>query len=124
MQVQDRVNPKTVDAAIAASQRYLLTQQKDQGYWWAELESNVSITSEVVLLHKIWGSDRSRPLAKVETYLRSQQRDHGGWELYFGDGGEISVSVEAYMALKLLGVSTTDPAMVRARAFILEHGGH
>lgn len=117
------MNSKTLEAAIAASQSYLLTQQDEKGYWWAELESNVSITSEVVLLHKIWGTDRSRPLAKVETYLRSQQRDHGGWELYFGDGGEISVSVEAYMALKLLGVSATDPAMVRAREFILEHGG-
>lgn len=117
------MNPKTLEAAITASQSYLLTQQDEKGYWWAELESNVSITSEVVLLHKIWGTDRSRPLAKVETYLRSQQRDHGGWELYFGDGGEISVSVEAYMALKLLGVSATDPAMVRAREFILEHGG-
>lgn len=117
------MNSKTLEAAIAASQSYLLTQQDEKGYWWAELESNVSITSEVVLLHKIWGTDRSRPLEKVETYLRSQQRDHGGWELYFGDGGEISVSVEAYMALKLLGVSATDPAMVRAREFILEHGG-
>ncbi|MGR3274350.1 squalene--hopene cyclase [Acaryochloris marina NIES-2412] len=123
MPVRDRVNSKTLEAAIAASQSYLLTQQDEKGYWWAELESNVSITSEVVLLHKIWGTDRSRPLEKVETYLRSQQRDHGGWELYFGDGGEISVSVEAYMALKLLGVSATDPAMVRAREFILEHGG-
>ncbi len=123
MPVRDRVNPKTLEAAIAASQSYLLTQQDEKGYWWAELESNVSITSEVVLLHKIWGTDRSRPLDKVETYLRSQQRDHGGWELYFGDGGEISVSVEAYMALKLLGVAATDPAMVRAREFILEHGG-
>lgn len=123
MAVRDRVNPKTLEAAIAASQSYLLTQQDEKGYWWAELESNVSITSEVVLLHKIWGTDRSRPLEKVETYLRSQQRDHGGWELYFDDGGEISVSVEAYMALKLLGVPMEDPAMVRARQFILEHGG-
>ncbi|ABW29816.1 squalene--hopene cyclase [Acaryochloris marina] len=123
MAVRDRVNPKTLEAAIAASQSYLLTQQDETGYWWAELESNVSITSEVVLLHKIWGTDRSRPLEKVETYLRSQQRDHGGWELYFDDGGEISVSVEAYMALKLLGVPMEDPAMVRARQFILEHGG-
>ena len=123
MQVRDRDNAKTLEAAIAASQSYLLTQQNEKGYWWAELESNVSITSEVVLLHKIWGTDRNRPLEKVEHYLRSQQRDHGGWELYFGDGGEISVSVEAYMALKLLGVPATDPAMARAREFILEQGG-
>lgn len=123
MQTQDRATASRVKSAIAASQAFLLSTQNPAGYWWAELESNVTITAEVVLLHKIWGTDRTRPLHKVETYLRQQQREHGGWELFYGDGGELSTSVEAYMALKLLGVSETDPAMVRARTFILKRGG-
>ncbi|GET35821.1 squalene--hopene cyclase [Microseira wollei] len=124
MQTQDRTTTETkVKRAIAASQNYLLSIQNPEGYWWAELESNVSITAEVVLLHKIWGTDKTRSLHKVETYLRREQREHGGWELYYGDGGEISASVEAYMALKLLGVSEHDPAMVKARKFILDRGG-
>jgi squalene-hopene/tetraprenyl-beta-curcumene cyclase len=112
-----------LEDVIAKSQNYLLSIQYPEGYWWAELESNVTITSEVVLLHKIWGTDRTRPLQKVETYLRSQQRDHGGWELFYGDGGELSTSVEAYMALRLLGVPATDPALQKARQFILKRGG-
>jgi len=112
-----------VAAAIAASQRYLLSQQYPEGYWWAELESNATITAEVVLLHKIWGTGSTRPLAKAETYLRSQQREHGGWELFYGDGGDLSTSVEAYMALRLLGVSPGDAALVKAREFILARGG-
>jgi squalene-hopene/tetraprenyl-beta-curcumene cyclase len=124
MQTQDRTTTETkVKRAIAASQNYLLSIQNPEGYWWAELESNVSITAEVVLLHKIWGTDKTRSLHKVETYLRREQREHGGWELYYGDGGELSTSVEAYMALKLLGVSENDPAMVKARKFILDRGG-
>jgi squalene-hopene/tetraprenyl-beta-curcumene cyclase len=123
MQTQDRVTTSQVEAAIAASQNYLLSLQYPEGYWWAELESNVTITSEVVLLHKIWGTDLERPLHKVEAYLRQEQREHGGWELFYGDGGELSTSVEAYMALKLLGVPETDPAMMRARDFILKRGG-
>ncbi|RCJ24747.1 squalene-hopene cyclase [Nostoc minutum NIES-26] len=123
MQTQDRVRVKKVTAAIAASQQYLLSMQYPAGYWWAELESNVTITAEVVLLHKIWGTDQTRPLHKIEAYLRQQQRQHGGWELFYGDGGELSTSVEAYMALKLLGVPATDPAMMRARSFILQRGG-
>jgi squalene-hopene/tetraprenyl-beta-curcumene cyclase len=122
MQIEDKITTG-VDKAIASSQNYLFSIQYPDGYWWAELESNVSITAEVVLLHKIWGTDKTRPLHKVETYLRQQQREHGGWELYYGDGGEISASVEAYMALKLLGVKENDPAMVKARQFILAHGG-
>ena len=123
MQTQDRVKVNQVADAIAASQEYLLSIQNPAGYWWAELESNVTITAEVVLLHKIWGTDQTRPLHKVEAYLRQEQRQHGGWELYYGDGGELSTSVEAYMALRLLGVPATDPAMIRAQAFILQRGG-
>ncbi|MBN3871246.1 squalene--hopene cyclase [Nostoc sp. JL33] len=123
MQTQDRVKVNQVATAIAASQEYLLSIQNPAGYWWAELESNVTITAEVVLLHKIWGTDQTRPLDKVEAYLRQEQRQHGGWELYYGDGGELSTSVEAYMALRLLGVPASDPAMIRAKAFILQRGG-
>ena len=122
-QAAEAIAQRAAAEAIAKSQNYLLSIQNRAGYWWAELESNVSITSEVVLLHKIWGTDRERPLHKVEAYLRSQQREHGGWELFYGDGGELSTTVEAYMALKLLGVPETDPAMLRAKTFILERGG-
>ena len=123
MPPQNQTAQLTVAEAIARSQQYLFSIQYPDGYWWAELESNVTITAEVVLLHKIWGTERTIPLAKVEHYLRSQQRKHGGWELYYGDGGELSVSVEAYMALRLLGVSSEDPALIRARDFILQRGG-
>lgn len=125
MQVQEplKIAEDRLDEAIAASQNHLLGRQFPEGYWWADLESNVTITAEVVLLHKIWGTDASYPLHKTETYLRQHQRDHGGWELYVEDGGNLSVSVEAYMALRLLGVPVSDPALVKAKFFILSRGG-
>lgn len=123
MQIQDRIVHSGVTEAIANSQSYLLDQQYPDGYWWAELESNVTITAEIILLHKIWGTDKQRPLHKAEAYLRSQQGKHGGWELFYGDGGHLSCSVEAYMALRLLGVPASDSALVRARDFILRRGG-
>jgi squalene-hopene/tetraprenyl-beta-curcumene cyclase len=121
--VSAELDPTRLDRAIARSQDYLLSLQNPDGYWWADLESNATITAEVVLLHKIWGTDATRPLAKAEKYLRSQQREHGGWELFYGDGGELSTSVEAYMALRLLGVPASDPALQRAKSFILSKGG-
>ncbi|MFM7448210.1 MAG: squalene--hopene cyclase [Leptolyngbyaceae cyanobacterium] len=133
MQTQDRgiethfgaLKPQVdrLDQVIRRSQNYLLAQQDEEGYWWSELESNVTITAEVVLLHHIWGTGQTRPLQKAEAYLRAQQREHGGWELFYGDGGEISTSVEAYMALRLLGVPTSDPALQKAQKFIVERGG-
>ncbi|MEA5510367.1 squalene--hopene cyclase [Crocosphaera sp. UHCC 0190] len=129
MQTQDKITqgqnlkPSTLTDSITASQNYLLSLQYPDGYWWAELESNITLTAETVLVHKIWGTDKTRPLHKVEAYLRRQQREHGGWELFYGDGGEISTSVEAYMALRLLGVPQDDPALIRAKEFIISKGG-
>jgi len=124
MQVSEQLTIEMkVKAAIAKSQNYLLGQQNPDGYWWAELESNVSITAEVVLLHKIWGTESGRSLHKVENYLRTEQRSHGGWELFYGDGGDLSTTIEAYMAMRLLGVPVADPDLVRAKEFILARGG-
>ena len=123
MQTQDQSTTLKVKEAIASSQNYLLSTQYPEGYWWAELESNVTMTAEAVLLHKIWGTDSTRPLDKALNYLRQEQREHGGWELFYDDGGNLSTSIEAYMALKLLGVPQTDPAMQRAKDFIVKQGG-
>jgi squalene-hopene/tetraprenyl-beta-curcumene cyclase len=109
--------------AIERAVDALFQLQDPAGYWWAELQSNVTITAEVVLLHHVWGTFDRVPRAAAEQYFRENQRDHGGWELAYGDGGELSVSVEAYMALRLLGVPAGDPALQRGRAFILARGG-
>jgi len=109
--------------AIAASRDFLLGEQSAVGYWVSELESNVTITAEVIILYKIWGIAATKPLEKAKTYLLQQQRDHGGWELYYGDGGELSTSIEAYTALRILGMPANDPRMIKAKNFILGKGG-
>ena len=123
MQTKDPQKLAVLEGAITAAQNYLLSLQHPDGYWWPHLESNVTITAEIILLHKIWGTDCDRPLAKAERYLRSHQREHGGWELFYGDNGDLSTSVEAYMALRLLGVPANDPALLKAKDFILARGG-
>ena len=107
-----------VTEAVEKSQRYLLSLQTSEGYWWGHLESNVSITAEAILLFKLWGIDHSRPLKKAMCYLQRRQVASGGWELYAGDGGDLSVSIEAYMALRLLGVTVDDPDLIRAKQFM------
>jgi squalene-hopene/tetraprenyl-beta-curcumene cyclase len=119
----DEPAARPLDAAIARAVDALFGQQDAAGFWWAELQSNVTITAEVLLLHHVWGTFERVPRAAAERYFREEQREHGGWELAYGDGGDLSVSVEAYMALRMLGVTAGDPALRRARTFILERGG-
>ncbi|MDC0835697.1 squalene--hopene cyclase [Geitlerinema sp. CS-897] len=117
------VNPERLRTGIQNIQNYFFSQQHPDGYWWADLESNVTMLAEVVLLHKIWNTTNRISLNKAEAFLRREQREHGGWELCYGDGGELSTSVEAYMALRLLGVDLDDEALVKARKFICDRGG-
>ena len=45
----------------------------------------MTITAEIVLVHKIWQTNNKRPFDKAKNYLISQQREHGVWELFYGD---------------------------------------
>src|SRR4030095_10094045 len=85
--------------AVHRAQAYLSAQQNLEGYWWAELEANVTLTAEYIMLHRILihteeqnrasnGKDREAQIAQMARYLLREQRSHGGWELYFGDGGD------------------------------------
>ncbi len=109
--------------AVRRAQDHLLAQQSLEGFWWAELEANVTLTAEFVMLHTILGTGREGQLQQARRYLLQEQRAHGGWELYFGDGGDLSTSAEAYFALKLAGENADSERMLRAREFILKQGG-
>src|SRR5207253_6015572 len=55
--------------------------------------------------------------------LLGAQLPGGGWPIYDGGPPEISASVKAYFALKLCGMSATEPVMEKARTMILSKGG-
>jgi len=112
-----------LDSAISRSQQFFLSQQLPEGYWWAELESNATITAEYLLLFHLLDMVDPEGERKIVTYLLSKQTKEGFWCIYFGGPGDLSTTVEAYFALKLAGLPADHPAMFKARTFILEQGG-
>jgi squalene-hopene/tetraprenyl-beta-curcumene cyclase len=57
--VGDAQNP--LDRAIERTRDFFFREQLPDGYWWAELESNVTITSEYIMLFHFLGMvDRLR----------------------------------------------------------------
>ena len=60
---------------------------------------------------------------KFGVYLRRLQGAHGGWPLFHDGDFDMSASVKAYFALKMIGDSPDAPHMARAREAILSRGG-
>ena len=53
--------------------------------------------------------------AKIARYLRRIQSADGGWPLFHAGASDVSASVKAYFALKMIGDPVDAPHMVRAR---------
>src|ERR671912_597532 len=102
----------------------LTRRQRDDGHWVFELEADATIPSEYVLLRHYLGEPDDLELErKIAVYLRRIQGEHGGWPLFHDGGFDISASVKAYFALKMIGDAPDASHMARARAAILAHGG-
>jgi len=113
-----------LDTAIAAATDALLAQQQPDGHWMFELEADATIPAEYVLLTHYLGEEADTALeAKIAVYLRRIQGEHGGWPLFHGGAFDMSASVKAYFALKMIGDAPDAPHMRRARETILAHGG-
>src|SRR6266496_2393317 len=113
-----------VDHGIAAATRALIALQQPDGHWVFELEADATIPAEYVLLRHYLAEPVDAALeAKIAVYLRRAQGDHGGWPLFRDGAFDMSASVKAYFALKMIGDPTDAPHMRRAREAIRSRGG-
>jgi squalene-hopene/tetraprenyl-beta-curcumene cyclase len=112
-----------LDGAIEEASQWLIAQQADDGHWAFELEADATIPAEYIFLNHFLGDINDEIEQKLAVYLRSIQETHGGWPLYHDGDFNMSASVKAYFALKLVGDDTNSPHMALARNTILDNGG-
>jgi squalene-hopene/tetraprenyl-beta-curcumene cyclase len=113
-----------MDGAIRAATEAILAQQRPDGHWVYELEADATIPAEYVLLvHYLAETPNLELERKIGNYLRRIQGAHGGWPLYHEGALDISATVKAYFALKMIGDDVDAPHMVRAREAVRARGG-
>jgi len=114
-----------VEVAVDRATAALVAQQRDDGHWVFELEADATIPAEYVLLRHYLGEPVAADLeAKIGRYLRRIQSEaHGGWGLFHEGAFDVSASVKAYYALKMIGDTTDASHMMRARTAIMAEGG-
>ncbi|WP_199540621.1 squalene--hopene cyclase [Paraburkholderia kururiensis] len=114
----------SLDASVARATDAILAAQKPDGHWVYELEADATIPAEYVLLVHYLGETADVELErKIGRYLRRIQLADGGWPLFTDGAMDVSASVKAYFALKMIGDAEDAEHMVRARNAILAAGG-
>jgi len=117
-----------LDAAVLRARDALLRRQREDGHWVFELEADATIPAEYIMLRRFFGQIDPVREAAIGQYLRRLQAQQapsaaGGWPLYHAGKIDISCSVKAYFALRLIGDPADAPHMIRAREAILAAGG-
>jgi len=109
-----------IDAATQA----LLACQRPDGHFLFELEADATVPAEYVLLRHYLGEPIDAALeAGIAAYLRRIQGSHGGWPLFAEGAFDMSATVKAYFALKMIGDPPQAEHMRRAREAVRLHGG-
>ncbi|MBS0252289.1 MAG: squalene--hopene cyclase [Proteobacteria bacterium] len=118
------LTPSEIESAITAAKNALLSLQRDDGHFVFELEADATIPAEYVLMRHYLAEPVDAVLeGKIANYLRRIQSEDGGWPLVHEGASNISASVKAYFALKMIGVGIDEPYMKKARGWILSQGG-
>jgi squalene-hopene/tetraprenyl-beta-curcumene cyclase len=102
---------------------WMLAAQNEPGYWLGELEGDTILESEYAMMIFFMQHQVTEKMHQLAAHLRKMQSADGGWAQYPGGVADVSGSVKAYFALKLVGDSPDAEHMVRARNAILELGG-
>ena len=115
---------RDLDGSVQKATDALLRLQHADGHFVFELEADATIPAEYILLRHYLGEPDDLELErKIGVYLRRVQGEHGGWPLYHDGAFDISATVKAYFALKMIGDDPDAPHMARARQAVLDRGG-
>jgi len=110
-------------ATLQRATDHLLGLQHPSGWWQGELETNVTMDAEDLMLRHFLGILTPEVAAEAAVWIRGNQRADGTWANFYGGPGDLSTTVEAYVALRLAGDKPEDPHMRAAAGWITSRGG-
>ncbi|WP_149259361.1 squalene--hopene cyclase [Actinomadura sp. K4S16] len=110
-------------AAAEAARDHLLGLQSPEGWWKAELETNVTMDAEDLLLRQFLGIRSDADTKDAARWIRSQQREDGTWANFHGGPADLSTTIEAYVALRFAGDPVGAGHMRKAAEYVREAGG-
>jgi squalene-hopene/tetraprenyl-beta-curcumene cyclase len=119
----DQTPEMDATSALSRACEHLLARQHPDGWWKGDLDTNVTMDAEDLLLREFLGIRTPSVTDEAATWIRSQQNPDGSWSNFHGSDGDLSTTLEAYVALRLAGDRPEQAHMAAASAFVRDRGG-
>jgi squalene-hopene/tetraprenyl-beta-curcumene cyclase len=113
----------TYEAMLSCASDQLLARQRTDGSWFDPMRSNAGVEAEDLLIREFLGIRTDATTAITARWLRHTQDSAGFWADYPGGPGNLSITIEAYVALRLAGDTPDEPHMTRAAEYCRAMGG-
>jgi squalene-hopene/tetraprenyl-beta-curcumene cyclase len=114
---------QAAEEALTRAREHLLSLQYPDGHWRGLLQTNVTMDAEDLLLREFLGIRDEERSRRSAAWIRSEQSSDGSWANFAGGPGDLSTTIEAYWALRVVGDEPATEHMERAASWVREHGG-
>jgi squalene/oxidosqualene cyclase-like protein len=119
--------PKTVLDATRKAIAFYEILQCDDGHFAGDYGGPNFLMPGLITVWYVMG--RSEAFLSVahrqamSHYLRTHQQTNGGWGTHIESPSTMMGTVLSYISLRMLGADRDDPAMIKGREFMKNHGG-
>ena len=112
-----------VRSAILHARQFLISEQRHDGLWVGRQSADASLASLLVFWLAYSGREHSELAQQCAATILKSQTPSGAWSRSPDGSDDLSVSVQAYFSLKLVGIGASSERLARARQTIRKLGG-
>lgn len=114
----------TVDNALHNGWKFYETLQEKDGNWAGDYGGPLFLVPGIVFAAYISGHSFSPPETTLfARHIWNHQNEDGGWGIHIEGKSMMFGTVMQYVTLRLLGVPANDDRILKAKHWILSHGG-
>ncbi|MES2621047.1 MAG: terpene cyclase/mutase family protein [Bacteroidota bacterium] len=116
--------PNNVTSVYQKGTSYYTSLQSESGHWPGDYGGPHFLAPGLIIASYV--TESPLPAAHqvlIKQYFLNHQNEDGGWGLHIEDKSTMFGTVLQYVALRLLGLTANEPAILKARNWIHKHGG-
>ncbi|MFD7712062.1 squalene--hopene cyclase, partial [Streptomyces sp. NPDC059786] len=120
---QDAAPEEAARRAVRRATDHLLARQQAGGWWLGFAQTDMGYDAQDLFFRRFLGLADERVTAASGRWIRSRQSADGTWPTAPGGPGDLDITIQAYVALRLAGDRPDEEHMARCAAWVREQGG-